>query len=493
MVQKPAAAFAKPKECTCKFYRRCIRIPRVYGEVAIDDQPSVTPASQEVILKALLEKARSLPAVAGVYLMKDAAGVVVYIGKANNLPDRVASYFLPSTDLGVRKQPLVSLVRDLDVIPCEGEWEALLLEARLVKDLKPRFNAALLDDKTFPYLAVTIREAFPAVVITRDPSHARFKGARIYGPFTSGGSLRHAVQLLQRVFQYRTCDLNIVADDPKNRNFRPCLLASIDQCTAPCAGRISATRYREDIERFCRFLESQRSVMLKELRCEMDAASAEQRYEAAAVLRNQIQAIEKLDERERRGQEGEYDWQPEVTISASDPKVGCRSLQRVLGMEQEIRCVEAVDIAHLGGEETVGSLVCFMDGRPWKERYRRYQVRRVTNDDYEAIREVVSRRFREGSTDPTLLPDVLLIDGGAGQLAAAVEVLEHCSAKPAMVIGLSKRDELLHLPHDSEPIRLSRNHAGLQLCQAIRDEAHRFAQHYHHLLRKKRMLPPLEP
>jgi excinuclease ABC subunit C len=141
----------------------------------------------------------------------------------------------------------------------------------------------------------------------------------------------------------------------------------------------------------------------------------------------------------------------------------------------------------------VGSLVCFVDGRPFKDRYRRFQVRTVSNDDYQAIREVVSRRFRDSSADPELLPDVLLIDGGPGQLAAALEALAQCSARPRLVIGLSKREELIHVPEDPEPMRLGRSHAGLHLCQAIRDEAHRFAQHYHHLLRRKRMLPPGAP
>jgi len=444
---------------------------------------------QQQVLAGLLQRARALPSVAGVYLMKDAAGVVLYVGKANLLPDRVSSYFLPSTDLGPRKQPMLALITEIDCIPCEGEWEALLLEARLVKDLKPRFNARLLDDKSFPYLAVTIREEFPGVYITRDPSHARFKGARLYGPFTSGSALRHAMQLLQRVFQFRTCELDIQSDNAANRAFRPCLLANIEQCTAPCANRITPERYRQDIDRFCRFLESRRSVMLKEMRAEMEAASAEQRYETASVLRDQIHAVEKLDERERRGSEGEYDWQPEVTISTHDPRAGCRSLQRVLGLEHEVRCIEAVDIAHLGGDETVGSLICFLDGRPYKDRYRRFHIRSAGNDDYQAIREVVSRRFRDPDADPALLPDVLLIDGGAGQLAAALEALEGLAVRPVFVISLSKREELLHLAQDPEPLRLGRNHLGLQLCQAIRDEAHRFAQHYHHLLRRQRLLP----
>ncbi|MFM8733274.1 MAG: excinuclease ABC subunit UvrC, partial [Phycisphaerales bacterium] len=167
-------------------------------------------------LRLLSEKARSLPDVPGVYLMKDAAGVVLYVGKAVRLPDRVSSYFVPSADLGARKQPMLDVVEDFEVLECEAEWEALLLESRLVKDLKPRFNELLKDDKTFPYLAVTVREQFPGVYVTRNPSDPRFEGARIFGPFTSVHALRSAVTVMQRVFQYRTCELDIKADDPAN-------------------------------------------------------------------------------------------------------------------------------------------------------------------------------------------------------------------------------------------------------------------------------------
>ena len=228
-------------------------------------------------LRRLLAKARTLPEVAGVYLMKDEGGQVLYVGKAARLPDRVASYFVPSADLGFRKQEMLGVVRDFDVIPCEGEWEALLMESRLVKDTRPRFNAKLTDDKTFPYLAITLRDEFPGVFITRDPASERFRGARILGPFVSVASLRHAVQLLQRVFRFRTCELDIRSDDPANRRFRPCLLHAINQCTAPCANRIAPEAYRADIERFLRFLGSKRSVMLREMRTEMEAAAADRR------------------------------------------------------------------------------------------------------------------------------------------------------------------------------------------------------------------------
>jgi excinuclease ABC subunit C len=421
--------------------------------------------------------------------MKNAEGAVVYVGKAGSLRDRVGSYFVASVELGPKKYGLIDVIEDFDVIETEGEWEALLMESRLIKDIRPRFNARLLDDKTFPYLVITVREEFPGVYITRSPTDEQFRGARIFGPFTSVSGLREALQLLQRVFKYRTCTLDIRADDPKNEYFRPCLLHAIGQCTAPCANKVTAEAYREDIDRFLRFLSSKRSVMLREMKQEMEQASKELRFERAAVVRDQIQAIERLDEREKRRLGGDSDWQPEVTTFALDPSAGLRSLQRTLGIDQAIRCVEAIDIAHLGGDEAVGSKVCFIDGRPFKDGYRRYRIRTASaSDDYMAIREVVSRRYREAGQGHELYPDVILIDGGLGQLHAALEAFEQLDARPPMVISLAKKEELIYVQQRAEPIRLGRENPGLRLCQAMRDEAHRFAQHYHHILRRKSMM-----
>jgi len=434
----------------------------------------------------LAERARALPASPGVYLLKDASGTVIYVGKASSLRNRVASYFVPSVDLGPRKQPMLDLVVDVEVIECEGEWEALLMESRLIKDIRPRFNDLLTDDKTFPYLVITTRDEFPGVFVTRTPSDPAYRGAKIYGPFTSVYALRDAVQLLQRVFKYRTCTLDIRADAPRNASFRPCLLHAIGQCTAPCANRISKEAYRSDINRFIRFLGSKRSVMIRELRKEMEAASAKLDFERAAALRDQVRAIEKLDEREKRNLGAATDWQPEVTSFAVDPSAGLRSLQKTLGLDTAIRCMEAIDIAHLGGGETVGSKVCFIDGRPFKNSYRRYRIRNAGNDDYMAIREVVSRRYRDAGDGQELYPDVILIDGGLGQLHAALEAFEQLPVLPPMVISLAKKQELIYLQQRREPVRLGRENAGLRLAQAMRDEAHRFAQHYHHILRRKK-------
>lgn len=435
-------------------------------------------------LKPLLDKARSLPKVPGVYLMKDAQGRVLYVGKAACLPDRVSSYFVPSADLGPKKQPMLAQIDDFDVIQCEGEWEALLTENRLIKDIHPPYNAMLTDDRTYPYLVITTRDDFPGVFITRKPNEPPYRGGKVLGPFTSVYALRESVQLLQRVFQFRTCHLDIREDDDSRRFFRPCLLYPIKQCTAPCADKISKQQYRADIDRFIRFLESKRSTMLREMRSEMAQASQDLEYEKAATLRDQIKAIEKLDQRGKVSQ----GWQPETESFYADPRKGLESLRKTLKIEAPIRCVECIDIAHLQGGETVGSKVCFIDGRPFKNEYRRYKIQTAGNDDYAAIREVVSRRYRDAGRGQELYPDVIIIDGGLGQLHAALDAFQPLETQPPMVISLAKKQELIYVQGQSEPIRLSRRHTGLKLCQAIRDEAHRFAQHYHHILRRKKVV-----
>jgi len=473
------------------------------GFLPRDAPPPWGTETREQRLSRLGREARELPPVPGVYLMKDHKGVVLYVGKALKLPDRVSSYFVPSTDLGPHKGRMLDEVHSFDTLGCETEWEALLAENRLIKDIRPRYNARQTDGKSFPYLVVTRNEDYPRVFITRNPAGVEDDGeqapemrnARVFGPFTNAGALREAVSVLQRVFKYRTCSIDITAGDPKNRFFRPCLLAAIGQCTAPCNESVGVTVYGRDIDRFVKFLGSKRSAMLREMRAEMDEASAALEFETAAVLRDQIDAIEKLDQR-ARASDG---WQPETEIGYVNPKAACKSLGKALGLDAPVRCLEGIDIAHLQGGETVGSKVCFVDGRPFKDEYRRFRIKTVSNlpgggsnDDYASIREVVSRRYREAGEGHELYPDVILIDGGLGQLHAALEAFETLAGeggvRPPMVISLAKKEELIYIQDRAEPVRLGRNNPGLRLCQQVRDEAHRFAQHYHHLLRKKKTL-----
>jgi excinuclease ABC subunit C len=433
-------------------------------------------------VQKLAEKARELPKTPGVYLMKDAAGTVIYIGKSASLRDRVSSYFQAGTKLEHKKISLVEHIADFETIETDSEVEALLAENRLIKDIQPRYNARLLDDKTYPYLMVTTGDEFPGVFVTRQP---RTEGVKLYGPFTSVYALKEAVTLLQRVFKFRTCHLDIREDDPNLPHFRPCLLYAIKQCTAPCAGKISKDAYAQDIVQLGKFLGGQKKAILSGMEADMLQASEKLDFERAAKLRDQIKSLSSLGQRGRSGEQ--VFWQPEAFIV--NPKEGTAALQEALSLPEPPRIVEGIDIAHLQGGEMVGSKVCFIDGVPFKDGYRRYKIRHGQgNNDYLSLQEVVARRYKEAGTNQELYPDVILIDGGLGQLHAALETFRSMDVKPPMVISLAKKEELVYIQARHEPIRLPRNNAGLRLLQYVRDEAHRFAQHYHHILRRKAQL-----
>jgi excinuclease ABC subunit C len=430
--------------------------------------------------EAAVAKVRTFPTTPGVYLMKDSAGRVIYVGKAKNLRARAGSYFLKAAAQERRTADLVQEIHDVDFLPAESEVDALLVEARLVKDIQPKFNQELKDDKTFPYLEIYTREDFPRVEFTREP---KSRGTKLYGPFASAGGLRGAIQVLQKIFKFRTCTLDIDDGDEKWRWFRPCLLASINQCTAPCNLRISKEDYGRDIHRLRMFLEGKKKQLLDEMNAEMQQAANDLRFEKAARLRDEIHLLETLDNR------GELDENVQPEVFFIDPKKGLAGLKKVFKLAETPRTIEGVDIAHLGGGETVASLVQFIDGLPFKPGYKRYRIRDVQGiDDFKSIHEVVSRRFARLHDEAEVFPDVLLIDGGKGQLSAAMGAFAELGIKPPTVISIAKREEELFVPGQDEPFRLSRASYALRLLQYVRDEAHRFAQHYHHLLRRKSTL-----
>src|SRR5215813_6189806 len=239
------------------------------------------------------------------------------------------------------------------------------LEARLVKDIQPRFNVELKDDKSFPYLQIRIREDFPRVEFTRTP---RSRGVKLYGPFTSAKSLRAAIQVLQRIFKFRTCSLDFRADEERWRWFRPCLLHSIQQCTAPCNFRVSKEEYRRQIRGLRLVLEGKKEKLLKEMERDMEAASEALLFEKAARLRDEIKALKNLSLR------GNVDKDVQPEAFHIHPKKGLAGLRKVLGLAKMPRTIEGIDIAHLGGQETVASLVRFLDGVPFKHGYRRYKI-----------------------------------------------------------------------------------------------------------------------
>jgi excinuclease ABC subunit C len=426
------------------------------------------------------EKVRGFPQTPGVYLMKDAAGRVIYVGKAKNLRARAGSYFLQGAAEDPRTAKLVQEIRDIDYLDAKSEIDALLIEARLIKDILPKYNRELRDAKTFPYLEIFVREDFPRVRFTREP---RERGTRLFGPFTHAGQLRGAIQVLQKIFRFRTCPLEIDAEESRWKWFRPCLLHSIGQCTAPCNLRISKEEYRKDVRRLIAVLEGKKDKLLEELRGEMAEASQATRFEEAARLRDEIAMLEALDEH------GDLKTHVQPEVFFIDPQRGLAGLQKVLHLRERPRIIEGVDVAHTSGADAVAAIVQFIDGLPFKPGYQRMRIREASGgDDFAAIYETVLRRFRRLQEESTPLPDLLLIDGGKGQLSAAAAALDALEMTPPRILALAKREETLFATGVEEPLRLSRRSSALRLLQAVRDEAHRFAQHYHHILRRRSTL-----
>ena len=328
---------------------------------------------------------------------------------------------------------------DVDFVEAESEVDALLMEARLIKDIQPKFNRDLRDDKSFPYLQITTHEDFPRVEVTREP---RTSGVKLYGPFANAGSLRGAVQVLQKVFKFRTCSLDIEADDERWRWFRPCLLASINQCTAPCNLRIGKEEYRKDIKRLQMFLEGNRKQLLAEMRAEMAEASA---GAASSSRRPGCATKSKCSRSSASAARSKSTSSPRCSTSIRRrASPGCR---RFSSSTTQPRNIEGVDIAHLGGNETVASLVQFLDGLPFKPGYRRFRIRDVEGiDDYASIREVVARRFRKLRDDGDVFPDMLLVDGGIGQLRKATGGVRAARASSRrLVLSIAKQEELVYV------------------------------------------------
>ena len=411
------------------------------GDVPPEDAP------HEFAFRRAANKVREFPQTPGVYLMKDAAGRVIYIGKATNLRSRAGSYFLKAARYEFRTRDWVHEIADADYVECESEVDALLMESRLIKDIQPPHNRELKDDKTFPYLMITTHEDFPRVEVTREP---RDRGVKLYGPFPSAGSLRGALQVMQRIFKFRPVRWTLKTAMEKWQWFRPCLLASIDQCTAPCNLRISKEEYRKDIRRLQMFMEGKKSRLLKQLKDEMLEASKNLEYEQAAALRDEIHLIETLD---KRGELDEHA-QPRGVLRRSQERA------RWAPADFEAKRNAAYDRRHR---------YCAPRGRPnGRERgelyrwlavqagYRRYKIREVKGiDDFGSIREVVARRYRRMVDEGDKLPDIVLIDGGRGQLNSALNAFEQTHVDPPTVISLAKREEEVCVPNLAEPLRIS--------------------------------------
>ncbi len=549
---------------------------------------------------------QNLPERSGVYLMRDAQGQVLYVGKAVNLRSRVRSYFTPSAQENPKTRRLVERVADIEFIVTDSELEALILEANLIKTHRPRFNVRLRDDKRYPYIKITWAEPFPRVLITR---RVERDGSRYFGPYTSSAALHQTLDLLRRSFPYLTCSRKITGRDE-----RACLYYEMGRCLGPCIGAVSQEEYRAMIEGLIRFLEGRSDEVVADLERRMRAAADALDFERAARLRDQLQAVQKVVERQKivaaagsdqdviafarddgnacvqvffirggrllgreyfllEGAEEEEDREvmaaflkqfyrdapyvpPEVILpgevdealvierwlrSKRGAKVTLRvprrgrardlvrmatenavqtlqmlraqweanavqqeqaleELREALGLPARPARIECYDISTTQGTEPTGSMVVFVQGVPRKSDYRRFVVRTVGKpDDYAAMREVLTRRFRRWQTATSgevqgvrgaktwaILPDLLIVDGGRGQLGVAVEVLESFGLRDRVAVAaLAKREEAVFLPDRAGPVRLPPGSQGLFLLQRIRDEAHRFAVSHHRLRRKR--------
>lgn len=395
------------------------------------------------------EKIKSLPQRPGVYLMKDRKARVVYVGKAADLKKRVSSYF-QKTPAAVRNAMLIEQICDIETIETASEHEAFLLESRLIKRFRPRFNVSLRDDKSFPFIKIS-KEPYPRVFIGRRKPH---EDVEYFGPYTNVGVLRAAIQSLRKTFPFCSC-----------RRFlkTACLDYHLGLCSAPCAGTISKQRYRKIILDFKHFLQKGSMGLRKKLEKRMRYCSEHRHYEEALQLRERIRALGVLAEQSTSG------------------------LFELLGLFKEPHRIEAFDISTLLGKEAVGSMVTFIVGKPSKANYRRFKIKSVEGiDDYKMIQELVHRRYRRVMLEALEKPDLIVIDGGRGHLHAALHAL-HQEGLDIPMIAIAKEKELIYTIKHTQPIALSSGDQALQLIQRVRDEAHRFALAYHHLLRKKQL------
>ncbi|MBI4397390.1 MAG: excinuclease ABC subunit UvrC [Elusimicrobia bacterium] len=422
----------------------------------------------------------TLPRKPGVYIMRDKTGAILYIGKAVNLRKRVANYFRPQ-GLDVKVRALVSEIRHIDYIIAESEREALIIEHRLVNRHQPPYNTMLKDDKAYPYIKVTVNEDFPRIFLTRERKN---DGARYFGPYPRVVPIRRLLDWAwkKKLFPLRPCDLEFSEGHlPNPQKVQSCLYLHTGECPAPCVGKITKEEYRRMTDRVVLFLEGRHDRLQKDWEREMKAAARELNFEKAARLRDNVEAVRHMQERVTFRALRPEDVQSRIEMSRV-----LQDLQTVLRLPRPPIRIEAFDISHSQGAETVASLVTFERGKPLKSHYRKFIIRTVRGvDDFASMEEVVGRRYRRVKEDNGPWPDLVLIDGGPGQLSAALKALVRLGLRRLPIAALAKREEEVYLPEQSEPVRLSLESPVLHLLQRVRDESHRFAVTFHRARREK--------
>lgn len=406
----------------------------------------------------IAKKLKKIPQSPGVYLFLDRKKTPLYIGKAANLRKRVASYFQNKYH-PPKTRALLASIRDLDYIPTRSSAEALIYEANLIKEKKPKYNIELKDDKSYPFLKLTKNEKFPRLFISR---RKKKDGAIYYGPYTNAKLLKSALSAIQGIFFLRSC-----VKLPK----RACLKAHLGGCLAPCDGGISEKEYKKAVGEVKLFLECRKETLLRKISGEINRASKKLDYEKALMLRDRIEALSEV-------------WKGRKPPAPLNKEMN--RLKEVLGLVVFPARVEAFDISDIHGKEAVGSMVSFFCGKPQKDEYRRFRIKSVSGiNDYEMIREVIRRRYARLLKEKSAFPDLILIDGGRGHLNAAKNELRKIGPLKVPIISIAKENEYIFTEGKKAPLRLPKSEPALKSIMKMRDEAHRFAISYHKLLRSK--------
>ncbi len=465
-------------------------------------------------------KLSQLPHKPGVYLMKDRFGTVIYVGKARDLRKRVSQYFHPSRRMGwdLKFNALIEAVHDLDCHVVRSDPEAVLLEGKLIKEFRPRYNVSFRDDKRFLLLKLNVNDPIPRFTLTRIKQD---DGARYFGPFASSGALRRTLTLVRHKFNLRGCR----PLTPNDRDYKHCLYGNLKFCTAPCIENVTREQYLIQVQAACEFLGGQSEEMESDLTAEMKKASAALEFERAAELRDMLADLRRTTQKTNK-----FERLPYTLPVAIHPTQDLIELGRALGLPAAPQRIEGFDISNISGTFAVASMVSFRNGRPDRSNYRLFKMKTVIGqDDFACIAETVRRRYARLLKEATekgkhetvlidnqadggskvehkanisipaspssifhplsspLLPDLILIDGGKGQLNAALAELLRLGLGSIPVIGLAKEFEEIYRPNESEPLRLSHDSGALKLLQRVRDESHRFANTYNAKLRLKKI------
>ena len=424
------------------------------------------------------DKLSRLPHKPGVYLMRDRFGTVIYVGKARALRKRVTQYFHPSRrhSWDLKLAALIEAIEDFDVHIVKSEPEALLLEGKLIKEFKPRYNVSFRDDKNFLLIKVNLNDPIPRFALTRVRQQ---DGAKYYGPFVGSGACRRTITMLRKKFNLRGCR----PLKPTERDYKHCLYGHLQHCSAPCVGKVTLDDYRRQVSEACDYLEGQTGEWEKELEAQMRKASEARDFEKAARYRDMISDLRETTRKSRK-----FTRMPVNLPGAIDSGRDLIALAQSLGLVAPPGRIEGFDISNISGTFMVASMVSFLDGKPDRAQYRRFRIKNVVaQDDFACMAETVRRRYSRLQRESRPMPELILIDGGKGQLGMACRELAKLGLEHVPVIGLAKEFEEIYRPGENAPLRLDLDSGALKLLQRVRDESHRFANTYNAELRLKKI------